>query len=183
MKSVSPSLRALLVAALLVTGCGVPLQSEPETIDPGVTPDAGTDTPTTNGVAQSVIYLVDGNGLVAVPRDTSREPDEALQQLIAGPTSQEASVGLRTAIPVNSVVHDLTVDDGEATVDVSAAFAGVGGREEILAVGQIVLTLTDAGIDRVTIQLEGLAVALPLPSGVLVTDPVTFADYRTLVDP
>ena len=172
----------LLIAAFVVPACGVPLQSQPDTIDPGVTPDSGFDAPTTNGVAQSVIYLVDGDGLIAVPRDASREPEEALQQLIAGPTGEEARAGLRTAIPVNSVVHDLTFTDGDATVDVSAAFAGVGGREEILAVGQVVLTLTDAGVERVTIRLEGLPVALPLPNGVLVTDPVTFADYRALVD-
>ena len=64
----------------------------------------------------------------------------------------------------------------------------IGGREEILASAQLVLTLTATGVDRVAIHLEGLPVALPLPDGVLwtdqviLTDPVTFTDYQVLVD-
>lgn len=44
------------------------------------------------------------------------------------------------------------------------------------------VTLTATGVDRVAIHLEGLSVALPLPDGVLLTDPVTFTDYQVLVD-
>ena len=51
-----------------------------------------------------------------------------------------------------------------------------------LAIAQLVLTLTVAGVDRVAIRIEELLVALPLTDGVLLTDPVTFTDCRVLVD-
>ncbi len=113
---------------------------------------------------------------------TTTEPADTRQQLLAGPTAQEEAAGLRTAIPASSVVRQVSVAEGVATVDVSPEFAGVGGQEEIMAIAQLVLTLTARGVERVTIHLEGLPVALPLPNGVLVTDPVGFDDYQVLID-
>jgi spore germination protein GerM len=172
----------LVVAAVTLAGCGIPLQSEPEAIEAGIGPETPVERPASNGQADGVIYLVQGERLVAVTRDATTRPSDTLQQLLTGPTPAEARTGLRTAIPVGSVIREVTLADGLATVDVSAGFAGVGGREEILAIAQLVLTLTVTDVDRVTIDLEGLPVALPLPDGVLVTDPVTFADYQVLVD-
>jgi spore germination protein GerM len=172
----------LAIAAVALAGCGVPLQSEPVTIDVGIGPDTPAERPATNGQADGVIYLVQGDKLVAVTRDATTRPSDTLQQLLTGPTPAEARSGLRTAIPVDSAIRQVMLADGLATVDVSTAFARVGGREEILAIAQLVLTLTATGVDRVAIHLEGLPVAVPLPDGVLLTDPVTFTDYQVLVD-
>jgi spore germination protein GerM len=172
----------LAVAAVILAGCGVPLQSEPEVIDPGIGPELPVEVPATNGRADGAIYLVRGDSLVAVARDATTQPSDTLEQLLAGPAAAEAQAGLRTAIPISSVIREVTLADGLATVDVSSSFGRVGGQEEILAIAQLVLTLTTTGVDRVTVLLDGLPVALPLPNGVLVTDPVTFADYQVLVD-
>ncbi len=171
---------AVIVAAL--PACGVPLQSSPEALGPGIGPEAPLEVPTADGTADGAVYMVDGEMLVAVARGTTTEPADTLQQLLAGPTAQEEAAGLRTAIPASSVVRQVSVAEGVATVDVSPEFAGVGGQEEIMAIAQLVLTLTARGVERVTIHLEGLPVALPLPNGVLVTDPVGFDDYQVLID-
>ncbi len=69
-----------------------------------------------------------------------------------------------------------------AVVDVSRQFAEIGGEEEILAIAQIVLTLTVKSVDRVSIELEGTPVAIPLPDGALATAPVGFSDYAALIE-
>lgn len=168
------------LALIVVVGCGVPLQAEPEAIDPSLLPEAPIEVqaPSEGG---GFIYLVSDDGLVAVGRGTTSEPSEALDQLLAGPTTDEERSGLRTAIPIDSSILDISVTEGQATVDLSAEFGNVGGQEEILAIGQLVLTLTAIGIEQVMVNLEGLPVALPLPNGVLVADPVGVADYHSLI--
>lgn len=172
----------LIVALLAFPGCGVPLQSAPDPIDSGIGPEVQFTAPETNGRAEGVIYLVEDEHLVVVFRGAATSPSDVLAQLLAGPTSGEERSGLRTAIPPGTVVREVTVVDSLATVEVSASFAGVGGREEILAIAQVVLTLAAAGVEEVTILLEGLPVAVPLPDGVLVTEPVGFSDYQVLIE-
>ena len=178
-------MRRLLVCGLLgilLGACGIPLQGEPEAIDiqlRSVGTPAVTDT---LGPADGTIYLVRGGGLVAVDRELSTDPAALMALLFRGPTTAEEQGGLRSAIPQSSTVRTVEVTGRSAVVDVSRQFAEIGGEEEILAIAQIVLTLTVKSADRVSIELEGTPVAIPLPDGALATAPVGFSDYAALIE-
>ncbi len=122
-----------------------------------------------------------GEALVPAFRDAADDPLSLLELLLGGPTVSEEQGGLRSAIPPNTVVKGVEVGRGAIAVDLSASFANIGGADEILAVGQIVATLTADTMRTVTILLEGSPVAVPLPDGALTTEPVRFSDYEVLL--
>jgi hypothetical protein len=171
-----------LTVVIIVAGCGIPLQDAPEAIDVAVRPVVPPAVDDTASPSGGTIYLVGERGLVAVDRERSTDVEALLALLFLGPTPAEEQIGLRSAIPPSAMVRDVVVDGRSAVVDVSQPFAAVGGEEEILAVAQIVLTLTTDLADLVTIELEGTPVAIPLPDGVLATLPVGFGDYVDLIE-
>ncbi len=170
-----------LVAVVLLAGCGIPLQAEPEALDIEIRPVSLPPPADVVGPTPSTIYLVGQGGLEPVAREPVDGAEATVRLLLEGPTLPEERDGLRSAIPANTEVLGVEQIGGVAVVDLSAAFANIGGSEEILAVGQVVLTLSSGRRDRVRIHLDGSPVAIPLPNGALTTDPVTFADYRTLL--
>ena len=61
--------------------------------------------------------------------------------------------------------------------------ASIGGLDEVLAIGQIVFSLTSlSNVDAVTFQVGGTLVSVPRPDGVLLARPVTSDDYSELLD-
>lgn len=171
-----------LSVAVAVAGCGIPLQEAPEAIEVAVRPVTPRPVDDTGSRVGGTIYLVGERGLVAVDRERTADAEAAMALLFRGPTPAEEQSGLRSAIPPSAVVRDVAVTGRSAVVDVSQPFAAVGGEEEILAVAQIVLTLTTDLVDVVAIELDGTPVAVPLPDGVLATAPVGFADYAELIE-
>ncbi len=170
-----------LAVAVVVAGCGIPLQDAPDAIDVAVRPVTPPPVDDTVDRSGGTIYLVGDGGLVTVDRERSTDAAALMALLFSGPTPVEEQSGLRSAIPPSAMVRDVVVTGRSAVVDVSRPFAAIGGQEEILAVAQIVLTLTTDLVDVVTIELEGAPVAIPLPDGVLATVPVGFADYAELI--
>lgn len=173
---------ALAALAAAVAACGVPLQAEPEAIDLEIRPVDVPSAADPIGPIQGIVYLVRDGALVPVARESAGSPEATLALLLEGPTPAEERDGLRSAIPPNTEVLALEVVQDVTIVDVSEAFAGIGGSEEILAVGQIVLTLAPGAVRGVAISLAGAPVAIPLPNGALTTDPVSFDDYAALLE-
>ncbi|HEY3523035.1 MAG TPA: Gmad2 immunoglobulin-like domain-containing protein [Candidatus Limnocylindrales bacterium] len=103
----------------------------------------------------------------------------AMTQLLGGPGSD----GGQTLIPSAVTLLDVSIDDGVATVDVSAGFAAGGTTaSQIGRAAQVVYTLTQfSNVKGVLIQVEGEPVAVPDASGRTHTDPVRRADYRDLL--
>jgi spore germination protein GerM len=172
---------ALLMLFVTLAACGIPMQSEPEALDLEIRPVAVPPVVEPSGPDQSIVYLVRDEGLVPVARRTADDAAGLLELLLAGPTLTEEQTGLRSAIPANTLVLGVERNGNTIVVDLSESFANIGGVDEILAVGQIVVTLTTDTTNDVSVLLEGSPVAVPLPDGALATEPVSVADYQVLL--
>ena len=177
---------ALLLALLVVVGCGIPIDNEPEVVDIDLPdpPDQPTEAP--GDLAAVTLYLVKGESLIRVTRDlpVPATLDMILDSLVSGITEPERVSSLRSAVPPDTRLIDLEMDGDIARINLSREFAAVGGDEEILAVAQIVLTATSVdGISRVALLLEGVPTDAPVADGALSIEPVGADDYATLVSP
>lgn len=170
-----------LALALVGAACGVPLDSAPETVpmEPADGPELGP-TPGTEQLPVT-LYLVGDGGVVGVAHHLASPVDagSVLDYLFDG--IDPRAVGLRTSIPDGTELLGMVVEGTTARIDLTRDFAAVGGEEELLAVAQVVLTLTDLPeIEAVSFELEGVPTDVPRADGALTGRPVTAADYRTL---
>jgi spore germination protein GerM len=184
-----PAAAALL--AVLALGCGVPTDADPRPIphervpfgllDENPTPSTTPASP--EGAVTLTIYLVDHERLAPVTRDVSPPvgPEQALQALLAGVAPQEAAIGMRTAIAPATGVRTTAVTGSEARVDLTRAFLGRGTKEQILAVAQIVYTLTALpGLESVAFTLSGRSVEVPAADGTLRAGPLRRSDFTSV---
>jgi len=178
--------RAFLVvlAGLVLAGCGVPIDAEPRVLDIEVDTDIAAPVAAVGDLPVIAdIYLVTDGHLVSVGREVAdSDPETLLAALLRGPVAAENSLALRSSIPPETAVLAVEVRDGTAQVDLSGAFTLVGGEEEILAVAQIVATLTSLDtIDGVRIAIEGVPRPAPVAEGQLVDRPLVPEDYAELL--
>jgi hypothetical protein len=106
----------------------------------------------------------------------------AVRALLEGPSDEERTAGLTTAIPSGTELLDLEIDGGVATVDLSEEFASGGGSLSIQArVAQVVYTLTQFPTVRsVAFSLEGEPVEALGGEGLVLSEPVGRADFEDL---
>jgi germination protein M len=183
-RAVGGLLAGSLVAAL--AGCGLPSASTPHQPAGPVpfsllapTLPARTATPVPGPAVR--IYLVRRNHLVPATRHAVGDnlPADALRLLLAGPTAREAASGKTTDIPAGTRLVSLDLRGSIATVDVSSPFGNVGGSSQVLAVAQIVWTLTASKyIDTVRFVLNGKRIEVPNGSGSLSAKGRSRADFR-----
>jgi hypothetical protein len=162
------------------------------------TPEA---TATEDDVAKLRLWLVQDDGLVAVESSlpVGTNPDYVMQALVVGPTSVQAAQGLRTIASDPLTGQPLAVIAGvapaptEATefdpageaaiaVELSPAFSALPPTEQVLLLGQVVLSLTGAGESAVVfVDQSGARLAVPLPDGRLLDTPARASDYGPLI--
>jgi lipoprotein-anchoring transpeptidase ErfK/SrfK len=132
----------------------------------------------TAGAAVKVVFL-QGEQNVAVTRPGST-PQDAVRQLLLGPTSAEARTQIRTYVPAGTALRRLTVSNGVATVDLSLGFVQGNDAQSLLArLSQVVSTLTAApGVARVQVLIGG-GIPLGLFPGVDATGPLDTRDLAT----
>ena len=174
---------ALLVA--LSASCGVPTESTARMVPQGAIPaalDPTDSVPVISVERQRTINLwfIRDDQLVrvrhTVPASTS--PDMVLDALLAGPNDLERRDSLRSAIPDSAAVHQVTFSRGDANVSLAPGFSEIPTSDQLLAVSQLVLTLTDMrGVGRVNFTMDGTSASVPLPGGGSTADPVTRDDY------
>ena len=175
----------VLLAAVALAGCGVPLDSQPRDIDDPRAQGSSGPLAADAGTAIIRLYLVRDARLVRVARrvPTAQPPGGQLQELLKGPSASESAEGLTTALSTMNVI-DMTVVDRRATVSIAEP-AGQGARnDEVLAFGQIVCTLTSQGADVGTVSFVsgGRPLAVPRADGSLADGSLTIADYAGLLD-
>jgi spore germination protein GerM len=181
-------LASVFGVALLLSSCGVPAESSPRVVSEEELP-AGLRTldtaPDATSQEQQIIdvWFVRDETLVSsrhrVP--TPVEPTAVVEEILAGPTETEQNASLRSAIPDPAAVVGVTLARGVATVELSAAFAEIPANDQVLAVGQIVLTLTDLrGLGRVRFVVDDTNVAVPLATGETSDQSVSRDDYLVL---
>lgn len=188
-----------LVGAVALSACGVRLDAAPQPIPPGAIPTISAPSsidpsPSPTSAGRVRVWFVQEDGLVPVITDLTREPivapGDVVAALAAGPSVEQADEGMRSLVvdpitdaPLAAVSTDAPVADGGSVVVVLAPAAGaLPSGEQVLLLGQVVLSLTGAGYSSVTFVDEaGAPAAVPLPGGRLLDRPAVARDYAGLI--
>ncbi len=176
-------LRAVLavLAAVLLAGCGVAPDDRPEEVSTEPAPEAATDTESPGSGPLVTLYLVRGAELApVVRRTTSPTTAVALDLLLEGPTRAEAADGIRTALAPDVVGVEQAMPDGTVTLALTRGFTGLTGGNQLLAVAQVVWSLTALPeTTAVRFTVEGVPVEVPTDDG-LTASPVERDDYESV---
>lgn len=171
-----------------IAGCGVPAQDEPHAVDLPRSPLAAAPedqpSPVAGEVGEVLCLVRDGRLIQAVRRvATAPSVQQQLEELVAGPTSAEQSLGLTTALAHLSLSARPSSGPGIA-VEVTEPDEGNARSDEILAYGQIVCTLTArADVNTVIFTEEGQRLEVPRADGTLTSEPLRGSDYSSLIGP
>jgi hypothetical protein len=185
--------------ALGLAGCGVPVESGAQPLPSGVLPPATpspTITPTqtsqpTPAPATARLWFVQEEGIVPVTAPLEgTDPQQLLNALAEGPPPEYPNLRTVVVDPLTGDAFVSAVDTrparpGIVTVQASPAFTALPPTEQVLLLGQVVLTLTGVRTTEgvLVVNEQGEALAVPLPDGRLLDGPATAADYRSLVRP
>jgi hypothetical protein len=174
------ALAGLFLVALALAGCSlVPTSKTPQLIAPkqvGLNLLSKT-IPGTNSRVRFIsvpVYIVDATGhLSASTRIVPTPPvlESVLRQLIIGPTKIESSAGYTSALPKTLIILSASFRGGIGYIDLGSSLSKLSRGQEVLAVGQIVLTSHVVGLtlgiaDRgIEITVAGVAQDSPIPGG------------------
>jgi spore germination protein GerM len=168
----------------------VAADNSPRDIEPGAL-DLSVQDPSDVGQAAAGsgrIYLLapDVPGqpgrLRSVARDIADDPAAVMRALLAGPNANEFGNRYRSGLPADmEVLHVTRRSGGIVLLDVNDAITALRGDELILALAQIVYSLSDvSGVSGVEITVNGSAARWPASTGELQSDPLTVYDYPGL---
>jgi hypothetical protein len=144
----------------------------------------GTDGARVRFVHQPV-YIVDATGQLApssriVPSPPSLK--SVLQQLLLGPSLIESSAGYTSALPATLVLDSATVRNNVGYINVTTSLDTLSVSQQLLAVGQLVLTAYDAGATKgIVVQVRGVVQRLLMPNGQRLTL-VSKANFESLLN-
>ena len=172
-----------LVVLVALSGCGFPSENSAERIadsdlPAGLRPSDTAVATTVVDTESATVWFVQDEWLVAVRHRLAAPLTIELitLDLLAGPQPAEQSRGLRSATPDTEAVLQVSLTRGTAVVQLSASFADIPANDQVLAIGQLVLTLTDfRGVGSVQFMRDDEPIAVPLPTGET-TDTVVFRD-------
>ncbi len=198
-RHLAPAALLIALGGLLVFGCGVPNDNGPTALSKTAVPFGllGPSSPPTTTprllsprAAAVRIFMLDPSGhLVAVEREVAASQDtmaSILEVLVQGPTQTETAAGLQSAIPPQTTIVGASVDtSGLATVDVGGTFGQLVGRAQVVAVAQMVFTVSSiptVQVNAVTFQLGGQPIEVPVDSGAQVPV-VNTAQFPSLAPP
>jgi hypothetical protein len=181
----------VLPVVTVAAGCGIPPDDHASLAQPGsvlydLLGDSPAATATTQASAQTekaTLFLVQGERLAPVQRELPApvSVEAVLQALAAGPTTTEVQLGLRTALLAPGLMRSGGVSGGIATIDLGLPFTEIAGRDQIVALAQIVSTVTGLpGVGRARFTFDGQPVGILRGDGAVTTETVSRDDYATL---
>jgi len=132
------------------------------------------------------VWFSRDNGLVAVRRShppTQLVATAAIKALLDGPTAEERSAGLASAVPDGTQLLGIAIHRGLATVDLTSEYqSGGGARSMQTRLGQVVYTLTQfPTVQQVRFRLDGSPVNVFSSEGIVLDHPVGRSDYADLL--
>jgi hypothetical protein len=189
---------AALCLVVALVSCGVDTQGDAQVFDAAEVPYGLTNTvpspspttvhefapPTTTASVGFDVFFIRSGILVAVPRRASVTPSPAdlVASLVAGPTPAEVTTGHRSALTGPDIVTHTRDTASMVTVDLAKTFNEIPRSDRIFALGQITLTLTARnGVALVQYTIGDAPIEVPKANGVVTRDPVTRADYASLL--
>lgn len=138
-------------------------------------------------------YFIREDGLVPLASDVAVPTDAqtVLDGLAAGPPVE---TGLRSVVvdpltgtalvSVFTPTGDTSLPTASVTIAVANAFSSLPPTEQVLLLGQVILSLSSAGFATVSVvDAAGAPLAVPLPDGRLLDRPATALDYASLIRP
>ena len=192
---------------IALVSCGVPTQDFAKPLASGViappalpaSPSPSPSPTDSQSVAPSPtvtsdpveLWFAGDAGLVPVL--TAVEPANSAEAvvagLVAGPPEDEqlrtVAVDPLTGLPLISVFLDEvteSVNPGDVNIALSPEFAALPPNEQVLVLGQLVLSIAGEGLGTVAfVDQTGSPVAVPLPDGRLLDRPATVEDYGSLI--
>ena len=185
-------LAVLLGVSLTVSACGVPSHDTAEKTNPKDVPfglldeNSGVDPTDQFGDRDVVVFLAKNGRLIRAERKLAPPVtlERMLSKLAQGPTRAEVADGGRSALPDDETFQSVTLTGGTATVDLGQPFTALSGSDQLLALAQIVWSLTSRpGIGQVQFTLNGAAIDIPRANGSLTPSPVSRDDYLPLAPP
>jgi spore germination protein GerM len=180
-------MRRVVATILLLgaaAGCGLPSDSlqqiDPANVPSGLLRVNASATPTPVGPAARVYFVVGARLIPEIRRVVGLNvPSESLRALLLGPSATESAAGVASEIPPETRLISLDLRGKVALVDLGTDFGSAGGSQQVLAVAQIVYTLTASRlIKAVEFSIDGRRIEVPDGSGSLSTAPRTRADYQ-----
>jgi spore germination protein GerM len=187
---------AVILLGIALTACGVPSNTEPHAIDRDdvpfqlLAPTASVTSTTmpsgSTGTQRISIYLADAEGhLVSTHRQVPQPATAAaaVSALLRGPIAEESG---RLSTAITSGTRLLGVDgptNGLVTIDLSRELLDITGRQQILALAEVVFTATSLpDVDRVRFKIAGKRREVSNGDGTLTAEPLGRNSYRTLVN-
>lgn len=178
------------LAVSFLAGCGLPANGKVDRVAPADVPFGLLNssvppgqTPQPTGPATVVYFVRDGH-LVAADRHVvgGNVPENTVRLLLAGPLPTEAAGRLSSDIPTGTRLVSLDLNESVATVDLTSDFGAVGGSEQVLAVAQLVYTVTASEyINAVVFAINGERIEVPDGSGSLSSTPMRRNNYPRLL--
>lgn len=186
--------RAAGVALVVLTaGCGLsgedrdhPLAAADVPYDllaPSTTTTTEPPATTTTLAWRANLWFVISGRLEPIQRQLRTQPrvEQLLDLLLRGPGRTEPLL-LRTSLAIDDATVPRPPAGGVLTVDLADDFGARSSSEQILALGQLVFTLTEVpGVGRVVFRINGTELAVPLPDGRLAQGSVSRDDFAALV--
>lgn len=179
----------LLPVAVLVSGCGIGVESTPTIVNKHDVP-YGLLAPATTSTTQAgpeseyvTVYLEGPQRLVAV--SSAVTPPVTVRRVLAalgtGPTSAEAADGLKSPISTAEPLSVSAMSGTTVTVNVGTSFTKLAEQDEAMAAAQLVYTLTALPqVTAVVIRIDGKRAKVPTANGTLSGAPLDRADYAAL---
>ena len=195
-RSWQPVLGLVVVCALTVAACGVGAESKAHVFSSGEVPAGILDrsfqpTTTVGGTSTTLapltsyrLFFVQSGKLYEVVRTSVGAPtlSAAVEALSLGPTSVEIAAQFRSALGSSTVVSSVRANGALAQVDLARSFSDIPRSDQVLAIGQITLTLTDRpDVLRVQFTQVNLTIDVPKGDASLTHEPVGADDFKALV--
>jgi hypothetical protein len=183
----TPFLAALTV---MLGACAVDDQSgarvaDDESVPFGLLePDAPALLPTSTVAATETATVCFVSGAALAPLPVALAPPIRLDDVVAalGEPPEIDGATLRTAVADPPIVREVDLRGGIARVDLLPAVSNLGGDDQLLAVAQLVCSLTARpGVGQISFTLGGAPVDVPRGDGSLTSDPVSRDDYAALL--
>lgn len=187
---------AVGMLVMLIAGCGGlraeegdhPLRADEVPYDLLAAPTTTTtEAPVTTTTLpwRTNLWYVTADRIVPAPRQLRSQPEVGLvlRLLLRGPSDDDLPL-VRSALDIGDAVAAAAPAGGALTIDLAADFGSRSSSEQILALAQLVFTVTEVpGVGRVVFRIGGTEQSVPLPNGQLSQGSVSRDDYAVLAFP
>ncbi len=180
---------AVSTAVLLAgtAGCGVSVQDEAQPLPSGALPQIASTPSATPTAQETEIYFVSGRQLDPVAEAIGDRTAKGVMDALGAGPPVDRQADLRTLLldpltgaPLLTITAQTPA--GQLVVARSDAFTALPANDQILLIGQVVLSMAEVGIFSVLLtDSAGTPVPVVLPDGRVVEGPAVPAEYESLI--